>query len=146
MSQELVATARAARERAYAPYSGFKVGAAVETGSGTIYGGCNIENASYSLTICAERVAIFKALAAGEREVTALAIVSEPGAPPCGACRQVLAEFAPRPEEVTVVVVNGRGEERRFTLAQLLPEHFSGEDLGLAKVGGDEVSKAEERR
>ncbi len=131
MTRELVQAAQAARERAYAPYSSFTVGAAVETPSGAIYTGCNVENASYGLTICAERVAIFKAVAAGEREITALAVVSEPGATPCGACRQVLAEFAPQPEEVAITVVNGQGDERRYTLGQLLPAHFSGEELGL---------------
>lgn len=125
MSGSLVEAAWAARERAHAPYSGFMVGAAVEAGSGTIYTGCNVENAAYSLSICAERVAIFKAVAAGEREITTLVVVSEPGVTPCGACRQVLAEFAPRPEEVTIIAVNGRGEERRYTLRQLLPVSFS---------------------
>jgi len=131
MSRELVEAAQAARARAYAPYSGFTVGAAVEAGSGAIYTGCNVENASYGLTICAERVAVFKAVAAGEREITALAVVSGPGATPCGACRQVLAEFAPQPEEVPIIVVNGQGDERRYTLGQLLPANFSGEELGL---------------
>jgi len=131
MSRELVEAAQAARARAYAPYSGFTVGAAVEAGSGAIYTGCNVENASYGLTICAERVAVFKAVAAGEREITALAVVSGPGATPCGACRQVLAEFAPQTEEVPIIVVNGQGDERRYTLGQLLPANFSGEELGL---------------
>lgn len=131
MSQELIGAAQTARERAYAPYSAFKVGAAVEASSGAIYSGCNVENASYGLTICAERVAIFKALSAGEREITTLVVVSEPGASPCGACRQVLAEFAPRPEKVAIIVVNGRGDEGHYTLGQLLPAHFSGGELGL---------------
>jgi len=131
MSRELVEAAQAARALAYAPYSGFTVGAAVEAGSGAIYTGCNVENASYGLTICAERVAVFKAVAAGEREITALAVVSGPGATPCGACRQVLAEFAPQPEEVPIIVVNGQRDERRYTLGQLLPANFSGEELGL---------------
>lgn len=133
MSRELVKAAQEVRKRAYAPYSGLTVGAAVETSSGAIYTGCNVENASYGLTICAERVAIFKAVCAGEREITALAVVSEPGATPCGACRQVLAEFAPQPAEVTIIVVNGQGDERRYTLSQLLPVNFSGEELGLLK-------------
>ncbi len=131
MSGRLVEAAWAARERAYAPYSGFAVGAAVETSSGAIYTGCNVENAAYSLSICAERVAIFKAVAAGEREITALAVVSEPGTTPCGACRQVLAEFAPCPQEVTIIAVNGQGDEQHYTLGQLLPVNFSGEELGL---------------
>jgi len=131
MSQELVEAAQAARERAYAPYSGFRVGAAVEAGSGSVYAGCNVENASYGLTICAERVAVFKAVAAGEQEITALAVVSGPGATPCGACRQVLAEFTLQPEELRITVVNGRGDRRFYTLGQLLPVSFSGEELGL---------------
>lgn len=131
MSRELVDAARAARERAYAPYSGFRVGAAVEGGSGAVYTGCNVENAVYGLTMCAERVAIFSAVASGEREIKALAIVSGPGAPPCGACRQVLAEFTSRPERVSVIVANEQGNERRYTLAQLLPASFSRENLGL---------------
>ena len=131
MSPELIGAAQSARDHAYAPYSSFKVGAAVRAGSGGVYSGCNVENASYGLTICAERVAIFKALAAGEQEITALAVVSEPGAPPCGACRQVLAEFTSQPEDAVIIVVNGRGDERRYTLSQLLPSHFSGGDLGL---------------
>jgi cytidine deaminase len=131
MSQELVEAAQAARKRAYAPYSGFRVGAAVAGSSGSVYTGCNVENASYGLTICAERVAIFEAVAAGEQEITAVAVVSDPGATPCGACRQVLAEFAPQPENVRIIVVNGEGNERIYTLNQLLPANFSGEELGL---------------
>ena len=135
MRRELVEAAKAAREGACAPYSGFTVGAAVEASSGAIYSGCNVENASYGLTICAERMAVFKAVSAGEREITALAVVSGPGVTPCGACRQVLAEFAPRPEEVTIVVVSGQGEERCYTLGELLPASFSGEELGLLSHG-----------
>jgi len=135
MRRKLVEAAQAAREGAYAPYSGFTVGAAVEASSGAIYSGCNVENASYGLTICAERMAVFKAVSAGEREITALAVVSGPGVTPCGACRQVLAEFAPRPEEVTIVVVSGQGEERCYTLGELLPASFSGEELGLLSHG-----------
>jgi cytidine deaminase len=131
MNRDLIGAARAARERAYAPYSGFKVGAAVEAGSGVLYVGCNVENASYGLTMCAERVAIFSALVGGEREIRALAVVSGPGASPCGACRQVLAEFTSCPERVKVIVVDDQGGERHYTLEQLLPASFSGEDLGL---------------
>jgi cytidine deaminase len=131
MSRELVEAAQVARRRAYAPYSGFTVGAAVLTSSGAIYTGCNVENASYGLTMCAERVAIHNAVAAGEREVMAVAVASEPGATPCGACRQVLAEFAPQPEVLRVIVVDGRGNERPYTLEELLPASFSGVELGL---------------
>jgi cytidine deaminase len=129
MSRELVEAALAARERAYAPYSGFTVGAAVRAGSGMIYSGCNVENGSYGLSMCAERVAIFTAIANGEREISALAVASGSGATPCGACRQALSEFAVCPEEVAVVVANGQGEERSYTLEQLLPAPFSGESL-----------------
>jgi cytidine deaminase len=131
MSQELVEAAQMAREQAYAPYSDFTVGAAVLAGSGSVYTGCNVENASYGLTVCAERVAAFKAVSAGEREIAAVAVVSEPGATPCGACRQVLVEFTSQPEQVDIIVVNGQGDERFYTLGQLLPANFSGQELGL---------------
>lgn len=141
MSQELVEAAKAARELAYAPYSGFAVGAAVRAKSGHTYSGCNVENASYGLTVCAERVALFRAVAAGEREITEVAVVSEPGAAPCGACRQVLAEFASLSGQVEIIVVSGRGHELHFTLKQLLPASFSGHELGLqmapARDAGD---------
>jgi len=142
MSQELVEAAQRAREQAYAPYSDFAVGAAVQAGSGSVYTGCNVENASYGLTICAERVATFKAIAAGEREITAVAVVSQPGATPCGACRQVLVEFTSQPEQVDIIVVNGQGDKQFYTLGQLLPANFSGQELGLlmasvGRPGGD---------
>ena len=130
MEKRLIEAARAARAAAYAPYSDFAVGAAVAASSGAIYAGCNVENASYGLTVCAERVAVFNAVSAGEREITAVAVVSGPGAPPCGACRQVLAEFAPRAGEMTVIVVSGQGDTRRYTLGELLPVRFSGEAFG----------------
>lgn len=126
--------ARAARERAYAPYSGFAVGAALLAGSGEIYEGSNVENVSHSLAICAERVALFRAVAEGEREFLSLAIASEGGATPCGACRQVLAEFA---EELEVIVADTRGEWRRFTLGELLPARF-GLKVGQGKGTGGE--------
>jgi len=119
----LLAAAWRAREQAYAPYSGFAVGAAVLGASGRVFAGANVENASYGLTICAERVAITAAVSAGERRIAALAVVtgaSQP-TPPCGACRQVLWEFGP---EAEVVVENRRGERRRWTARELLPEAF----------------------
>lgn len=93
--EELIATAKEYRERAYVPYSNFKVGAAVLAKSGKIYGGCNIENASYPVTNCAERTAIFKAVSEGERELEAIAVIADTEGPcsPCGACRQVMAEY-----------------------------------------------------
>lgn len=119
--QELIALAANAREHAYAPYSGFAVGAAVLTADGSVFTGCNVENASYGLTICAERAAIFAAVAAGKREITKLALVTDtaPPAAPCGACRQVLAEFAPGAE---VVAANTAGEHRSWKAEDLLPD------------------------
>ena len=126
---ELIAAAAAVRERAYAPYSGFLVGAALRAADGTIFAGCNVENASYGLTICAERNAIAQAIAAGTCDFTAVAVVSENGVTPCGACRQVLVEFGP---EMMVIVVDMRGRRRIYTLAELLldafgPKHLPGE-------------------
>jgi cytidine deaminase len=123
---ELAQRAIAAREQALAPYSGFFVGAAVETLDGTIYTGCNIENASYGLTVCAERVALWKAISEGVRpgEFRAIAVAADTPrpTPPCGACRQLLAEFAP---QATVTLVNLHGDTREFTVAELLPEAFN---------------------
>jgi cytidine deaminase len=125
--EELVKAAMAAREKAYAPYSRFAVGAAVRGASGRIYSGCNIENASYGLTICAERVAIFKAVSEGEKRLAALAVAADTAAPasPCGACRQVMAEFGIN----TVVMCNTKGERLTVTLAELLPHAFDKADL-----------------
>ncbi|MBE3586981.1 MAG: cytidine deaminase [Thermoanaerobacteraceae bacterium] len=121
--EKLINTARAAREKAYAPYSGFSVGAALLTQEGRLYSGCNIENASYGLSICAERVALFKAVSNGEREFAALAVIWDDReyCAPCGACRQVLAEFAP---DLVVYMCNDRGDYRVQTVAGLLPEAF----------------------
>lgn len=123
---KLAQLAIAAREKAFAPYSGFLVGAAVETIDGTVYTGCNIENASYGLTVCAERVAIWKAMSEGvkpgEFRAIAVAADSKRPTPPCGACRQILSEFAP---EATITLVNLQGETREFTVAELLPESFN---------------------
>ncbi|TKJ31342.1 MAG: cytidine deaminase [Chloroflexi bacterium B3_Chlor] len=119
---ELVTLGREARDRAYAPYSGFAVGAALRTKSGGVYSGSNVENASYGMTICAERVAIFNAVSAGEREFEALAVVSEELAPPCGACRQVLAEFGLN----TKVIIADLGDSREVhTVRDLLPTAFT---------------------
>ena len=134
--EELLRIALEARERAYAPYSGHKVGAALLTASGKVYTGANVENASYGLTVCAERVAVFKAVTEGEREFEKLAVVCGDPSPslnsgsgsgssycrPCGACRQVLAEFAP---EVRVIMGNARGEYEVKSLKELLPEAFT---------------------
>ncbi|MCA2971609.1 MAG: cytidine deaminase [Acidobacteriota bacterium] len=123
---ELARQAMAARQKAFAPYSGFLVGAAVETTDGAIYTGCNIENASYGLTVCAERVAIWKAISEGVPpgafRAIAIAADSPHPTPPCGACRQILAEFAP---QATVTLINLQGVTREFTVAELLPESFN---------------------
>jgi cytidine deaminase len=126
---ELTAAAAAVRERAYAPYSQFRVGAALRAADGTIYAGCNVENASYGLTICAERNAIAQAIAAGMRDFTAVAVVTENGVTPCGACRQVLVEFG---SEMTVIVADTRGRRRIYALSELLldafgPKHLPGD-------------------
>lgn len=120
--KELLELAKTAAKEAYAPYSGFKVGSAVRTKDGSIYSGCNIENASYSLSVCAERTAIFKAVSEGHRELTGIAIYvdSDKNFPPCGACRQVMSEFA---QDMPVLYANRR-ESVMSTLGQLLPGAF----------------------
>lgn len=119
----LVAAARAAREHAVATFSGFKVGAAVETTDGTIISGCNVENATYGLTVCAERVAMFKALSEGHRQFVAVAVVAatEAPTPPCGACRQILWEFG---GDLQVVLANLTAETGVHQLKDLLPLPF----------------------
>jgi len=121
-AEELIARAAKARKRAYAPYSHFAVGAALMTASGLVYTGCNVENASYGLTICAERVAVFKAVSDGETGLLALAVVTETMATPCGACRQVLAEFGT--EDMLIIVANTLGESETYRLGDLLPASF----------------------
>jgi cytidine deaminase len=122
---QLIRAAAAARERAYAPYSGFQVGAALLTRQGHCYTGCNVENVSYGLSCCAERVALFKAVSEGERDFEALAVTcgTEDYCAPCGACRQALAEFGP---ETKVIMANCRGEYRVQTVGQLMPAPFGG--------------------
>jgi cytidine deaminase len=119
----LVAAARQARRHARADFSNFKVGAALETADGSIVSGCNIENATYGLTVCAERVAMFTALAAGHRRFRRIAIVADARrpTPPCGACRQILWEFA---GDIEIVLANLRRETGRHRLADLLPLPF----------------------
>ena len=128
--EALLSQARAAREKAYAPYSGFRVGAALLGASGRVYLGCNVENASYGLTLCAERSAVTAAVAAGEIRFQAVAIATDGREPvaPCGACRQVLAEFEPELE----VWSECGGVQVEWTLDQLLPEPFR----GLPERGG----------
>ena len=125
---QLTAAALAVRPRAHAPYSKFQVGAAILTASGEIFAGCNVENASYGLTICAERVAVGSAVAAGHKEIVAVAVVSSGGHSPCGACRQVLSEFGPA-MEVILIDADDPTRTRTTTLAALLPEQFSADAL-----------------
>jgi len=122
--EELLAAARKAREKAYAPYSHFHVGAAVLGAGGRIYSGCNVENASFGLTCCAERNAIFAMVAAGEREICEILVIgeSEEFLPPCGACRQVIAEFATPP--TVVHMCDREGQSRDSTVAELVPFIF----------------------
>jgi cytidine deaminase len=126
----LLAAAMDAQRRAYAPYSRFAVGAAVRTATGRIFAGCNVENVSFGLTVCAERVAIWKAVSSGEQVITHLALVTEPGVTPCGACRQVMQEFAlGSAQDLAVLVSNGEGVTWLTSLADLLPLPFSDADL-----------------
>ena len=122
-AEKLVKKALSARDSAYAPYSGFKVGAALMTSGGEIYTGCNIENASYGLTCCAERVAVFKAVSEGKKDFTAIAVACGSGdfCSPCGACRQVMAQFG---DEIRVYMCNNKGEYEVKTVADLLPDRF----------------------
>lgn len=119
---DLVAAAAQARAQAYVPYSHFAVGAALRAANGAVYTGCNVENASFGLTICAERNALAHAVACGAREFTAIAVVTENGVTPCGACRQVLAEFAP---DMPVIVADAGGHRRWYRLIELLPDAFT---------------------
>ncbi|WP_196595651.1 cytidine deaminase [Pectinatus frisingensis] len=129
-TDNLIEAAKKAREFSYSPYSKFKVGAAVLAKSGKIYSGCNIENASYGITNCAERTAIFKAVSAGEREFTALAVIADADGPvaPCGACRQVIAEF----NIGQIIMANLKGNIKIVTLEELLPFSFSASDFADA--------------
>jgi len=120
---ELLAAALAARQHAHAPYSHFLVGAALEDASGRIHTGCNIENATYGLTVCAERVAVFKAMSEGVREFRRIAVAAdtETLTPPCGACRQILWEFC---GDIEVALVNPRGKSETLRMKDLFPRAF----------------------
>lgn len=130
--QELVETAKAARLRSVAPFSNFLVGAAVKTDDGTVYTGCNIESASYGLTVCGERVAIWKALSEGDKQFTQLAIVAdtETLTPPCGTCRQIIWEFC---RDATIILANLKGESQIVSIRELLPRAFDARFLSGAK-------------
>lgn len=124
----LIKLALEARERAYAPYSNYRVGAAVLTASGMFFTGCNVESAAYPTSMCAERVAVFKAVSEGERELVALAVVTSNGATPCGACRQVMAEFG---LDTLVLIADSDGNlKQEARVAELLPGAFGPGDLG----------------
>ncbi|MBD8003604.1 cytidine deaminase [Bacillus sp. Sa1BUA2] len=129
MKEQLMKEAVRAKEKAYVPYSNFPVGAALLTKEGTIYHGCNIENASYGLTNCAERTAIFKALSEGDRAFDMLAVTADTDrpVPPCGACRQVIAEHCS--EDMKVILTNSKGDVQEFTVGNLLPFAFSAGDM-----------------
>lgn len=125
----LIDTALEAREKAYVPYSNFKVGAAVLTEDGTVYGGCNIENASFGATNCAERTAIFKAVSDGHKSIKAIAVVGDPTTHtyPCGICRQVISEFAD--SSIPVILIKNKQEYIVKTLLDILPGAFTKKDL-----------------
>ncbi len=125
--KELIEVAKKYREFSYSPYSKFKVGAAVLTKKGNVYGGCNIENSSYPVTNCAERTAIFKAVSEGEQEFEAIALIADTEGPcsPCGACRQVMGEFHIN----KIIMANLKGDVKVATLEEILPFAFSEKDL-----------------
>lgn len=124
--KKIIEAALDARSRAYAKYSNFKVGAAVSTKEGKIYQGCNIENASYSLTLCAERTALFTAIAAGERDFTHLVVATKHGVSPCGACRQVIWELC---GDIPITIVNTEGQTTETRSSELLPAAFDEREL-----------------
>jgi cytidine deaminase len=126
--EELIKAATDARECAYAPYSNFKVGAAVEAENGDIYIGCNVESASYGLTVCAERVAIWKGISCGEKRFTRIAVVvdTEELTPPCGVCRQIIWEFC---GDVPVILSNLHGKTETIQMSELLPRAFDSKFL-----------------
>ena len=123
MTNELIEAAAQARLKAYAPYSGFKVGAALRTAGGRIFTGCNIENSSYGLTVCAERVAIFKAVSVGETEYSQICVVTDTDdlTLPCGACRQVICEFC---GDLPVIAANLKGVRKTYRSMELFPQPF----------------------
>lgn len=129
MKEMLIAEARRAREHAYVPYSRFPVGAALLTDDGAVFRGCNVENASYGLTNCAERTALFKAVSEGKRRFAALAVIADTPGPvaPCGACRQVMAELCP--PDMKVYLANLKGDWKETTVKELLPDSFGREEL-----------------
>ena len=126
MKQKLVQTAMDMRNHAHAPYSNYRVGAAVETESGEIIGGCNVESSSYGLTCCAERTALFRAIAEGHTSFNALAVATENGGSPCGACRQVIWDLC---KEILVYICDKNGFLKTFSSSELLPDAFDDSHL-----------------
>lgn len=126
--EALIEVAKQTRENAHAKYSGFQVGAALRTTSGKIFGGCNVENATYGLTVCAERVAIFKAISEGERKFDAIAVVTDTDTltPPCGACRQLIWELC---GDVPVILANLKGKSETIPMRELFPKPFDSSNL-----------------
>ncbi len=126
--EALILAAKQARENAYAPFSNFRVGAALRASSGRIFNGCNVENATFGLTICAERVAIFKAISEGERGFDAIAVVTDSDilTPPCGACRQLIWEFC---GDVPVIITNLKGKREVIAMRELFPKPFDSSNL-----------------
>jgi cytidine deaminase len=124
----LITAAKRSRENAHAPYSNFRVGAALRSSSGRIFGGCNVENATYGLTVCAERVAIFKAISEGERGFSSIAVVTDTEAltPPCGACRQLIWEFC---GDIPVTLANLAGKRETLQMKELFPKPFDDSNL-----------------
>ena len=129
---QLIETAKAARLQSLAPFSNFLVGAALQTKAGKVYTGCNVESASYGLTVCAERVAIWKALSEGEREFTDLVVVADTESltPPCGTCRQIIWEFA---KQAKIVLANLHGQREEVTIKDLLPRAFDARFLNATR-------------
>jgi cytidine deaminase len=127
-NETLIFAAKQARENAHAPYSNFRVGAALRATSGRIFGGCNVENATYGLTVCAERIAIFKAISEGERCFDAISVVTDTDVltPPCGACRQLIWEFC---GDVPVILANLKGKTEIIQMKDLFPKPFDSSNL-----------------
>jgi len=138
---QLLETAKTARLQSIAPFSNFLVGAALKTADGKVYTGCNVESASYGLTVCAERVAIWKALSEGERHFTELAVVADTDTltPPCGTCRQIIWEFA---KNATIVLGNLHGESQIVSIKDLLPRAFDARFLTAAKEAKESKGSA----
>jgi cytidine deaminase len=129
METILLDSAKNARKYAYAPYSGYLVGAAVLDESGNIWTGCNVENVSYGLCVCAERTAVCKMISEGHREVRAIAVATRDGGTPCGMCLQTLLEFAPDTRNVEVSTISDSGQINRFFLSELIPHGFNSNEL-----------------